>query len=320
MSAGLVVAGEREEPVAAPSRRSILRRLWNEPRGRVGLLVLAVVILLGVATLAGLSPAGPDVQNPLVTLKPPSAAHPFGTDQYGRDLFSRVQAGIVLSLQVAVVAVAICTVVGSIAGVAAGFFGGWVSGAVTGGADLLFAIPSILLALVIVSVLGHGWLNSAIAVGVGYIPIFVRVVRGPVLAIREADFVRAGRVLGFSRTRLLLRHVLPSVSGILAIQVTLALGWAVLTEASLDFLGLGPAPPAATLGLMVSDGTTMAGIAWWNLAFPALAVVALVIGFNLVGDGLRDALDPARSGAAGRRLSRAVPRSRRAGAQSAGTP
>ena len=320
MSAGLVAAGEQEERLAAPSRRSVLRRIWDEPRGRVGLLVLAVVILLGVAALVGLSPAGPYTQSPVVTLKPPSATHLFGTDQYGRDLFSRVQAGVVLSLQVAVVAVAICTVVGSIAGVAAGFFGGWVSGAVTGGADMLFAIPSILLALVIVSALGHGWLNSAIAVGIGYTPIFVRVVRGPVLAIREADFVRAGRVLGFSRTRLLMRHVLPSVSGVLAVQVTLALGWAVLTEASLDFLGLGPAPPAATLGQMVSDGTTMAATAWWNLAFPSLAVVALVVGFNLVGDGLRDALDPSRSEGARSFVPKATKRPRRVRSRIAGTP
>ena len=157
--------------------------------------------------------------------------------------------------------------------------------------DLLFAIPSILLALAIVTALGHGWFNSAMAVGIGYTPIFVRVVRGPVLAVRQADYVRAGYLLGYSRTRLLFRHVLPAVWSVLAVQVTLALGWAVLTEASLSFLGLGPPPPAASLGLMVSEGTNLAGVAWWLLVAPAVAVVALVVGFNLVGDGLRDALD-----------------------------
>jgi peptide/nickel transport system permease protein len=140
--------------------------------------------------------------------------------------------------------------------------------------------------------LGQGALDSALAVGVGYTPIFVRVVRGPVLAVRQADYVRAGQVLGFSRRRILLRHVLPAVGGVLVVQVTLALGWAVLTEASLSFLGLGPEPPAASLGLMVSEGTNLAGVAWWTLAVPAVAIVFLITGFNLVGDGLRDVLDP----------------------------
>jgi peptide/nickel transport system permease protein len=188
--------------------------------------------------------------------------------------------------------VAICAVLGTLGGVAAGYLGGVVSWAVTSIADLVFAVPSVLLALAIVSGLGPGWQNTAIAVGISYTPIFIRVVRGPVLTIKEAEYVKVAKVLGFSRRRILLRHVLPGVGGILAVQVTLALGWAVLIEAGLDFLGLGPPPPAATLGLMVSDGTQIAGIAWWNLAFPAIAVVLLVLGFTLTGDGLRDALDP----------------------------
>jgi len=167
-----------------------------------------------------------------------------------------------------------------------------VSASIMGCADVLFAIPSILLALAIVTALGPGTLDSALAIGIGYSPIFARVVRGPVLAVREADYVKAGTVLGFSRRRLLFRHVLPAVSGVLAVQITLALGWAILTEASLSFLGLGPPPPASSLGLMVSDGTNFARIAWWNLAFPAAAIVALIMGFNLLGDALRDVFDP----------------------------
>lgn len=279
----------------APSRRSLAARLWDQPSGRAGLIILAVMILAGLASLAGLVPDNPDLQNPAATLRGPSAAHLFGTDQFGRDVLSRVMAGTVLSLQTAVLAVAICAVLGTLGGVAAGYFGGLVSTAVTSVADLIFAVPSVLLALAIVSGLGPGWQNTAIAVGISYTPIFIRVVRGPVLAIRQADYVKAAQVLGFSRRRILFRHVLPGVSGILAVQVTLALGWAVLIEASLDFLGLGPPPPAATLGLMVSDGTNIAGIAWWTLAFPAIAVVLLVLGFTLFGDGLRDALDPSTS-------------------------
>jgi peptide/nickel transport system permease protein len=272
-------------------RPGVLRRLWRQAGSRTGLIILAVMIVGGLVSLAGLTPA-PSTQNPLATLKDPALSHLFGTDQFGRDVFSRVLSGTLLSLQTAIVAVLICAVIGTLAGVAAGFLGGWVSWTVTSGADLIFAVPSILLALAIVSALGPGWQNTAIAVGVSYTPIFIRVVRGPVLAVRQADYVKAGQVLGYSRSRLLFRHILPSVSGVLAVQVTLALGWAVLTEASLDFLGLGPPPPAATLGQMVSDGTGLAGIAWWNLAFPAFAVAALVMAFNLVGDGLRDALDP----------------------------
>jgi peptide/nickel transport system permease protein len=281
---------------AEPRRPGLGRRLWRQPSGRAGLVILGIMVAAGLASVAGLAPDAPDAQNPAATLRGPSAAHLLGTDQFGRDMLSRVMAGTVLSLQTALLAVLICAVLGTLGGVAAGYFGGAVSWSVTSVADLIFAVPSLLLALVIVSGLGSGWQNTAIAVGISYTPIFIRVVRGPVLAIRQADYVKAARVLGYSRRRILARHVLPGVGGILAVQVTLALGWAILVEASLDYLGLGPPPPAATLGLMVSDGTNIAGIAWWTLAFPAIAVVLLVLGFTLAGDGLRDALDPANSG------------------------
>ncbi len=273
-------------------RKSLMRRLWAAPNGRAGCIILGLILLLGLASLVGLSPYGPNVQNVFDGLKGPSAAHWFGTDTYGRDMFSRIQSGILLSLEISVLAVAICTTLGTLGGVAAGYLGGWFSATVMSITDLLFAVPSIILALAIVTGLGQGPLDSALAVGIGYTPIFVRVVRGPVLAIRESDYVKAGQVLGFSRTRLLFRHVLPAVGGVLVVQVTLAMGWAVLTEASLSFLGLGPQPPAASLGAMVSDGTNLAGVAWWTLAAPAVAIVLMVMGFNLVGDGLRDALDP----------------------------
>jgi peptide/nickel transport system permease protein len=295
MMQDVLADGRPADWVAPAAQRSLARRLWDQPTGRAGLVILALMMLAGLASLAKLSPAAPAAQNPLATLKPPSGTHLFGTDQFGRDALSRILAGIVLSVQTAVAAVAICATVGTLGGVAAGYLGGVVSWVVTTIADVVFAVPTILLALANVSALGPGWQNTAIAVGISYTPIFVRVVRGPVLAIRQADYVKAGQVLGFSRRRLLFRHVLPAVGGILAVQVTLALGWAVLTEAGLDFLGLGPPPPAATLGLMVSEGMNLAGVAWWNLAFPAIAVVLLILGFTLTGDGLRDALDPATS-------------------------
>jgi peptide/nickel transport system permease protein len=174
--------------LAATRRSGVLRRLWDQPGGRAGLVILAVMLLAGLASLAGLTPDGPDAQNPLITLHSPSAAHLFGTDQFGRDVLSRVMAGTVLSLQTALLAVAICAVLGTLGGVAAGYLGGVVSWAVTSIADLVFAVPSVLLALAIVSGLGPGWQNTAIAVGISYTPIFIRVVRGPVLTIKEAEY------------------------------------------------------------------------------------------------------------------------------------
>ncbi len=139
---------------------------------------------------------------------------------------------------------------------------------------------------------GPGWLNSALAIGIGYIPIFVRVVRGPVLSLRQAGYVLAGQVLGFSRARLLFRHILPNIAGIITVQVSLALAWSVLAEASLSFLGLGPPPPTPSLGEMVSQSSSLASTAWWTLAAPSIAIIISVIGFNFLGDGLRDAVDP----------------------------
>ncbi len=158
--------------------------------------------------------------------------------------------------------------------------------------DMMFAIPTVLFALAIVTALGPSILDSSIAIGVGWIPIYVRVVRSPVLALRESDFVRAGKVLGYSRSRLLFHHILPNVTGVIAVQTSLALAWAILAEASLSFLGLGPPPPTASLGEMVSNASSLASVAWWTLAGPSFVIVVAVIGFNFLGDGLRDASDP----------------------------
>lgn len=293
-----MIAADTTQSTAAavPRRHGTLRRVWDRPGGRTGAVILGVLLLFGLASAVHLTPYGAYVQDPFQQLRAPSLTHPFGTDGLGRDLFSRVQSGVLLSILIACGAVAICTVLGTLGGIAAGYLGRWVSAGIMGLTDLLFAIPSILLALAIVTALGQGPVNSALAVGIAYTPIFVRVVRSPVLAVREADYVRAARVLGFSPARILLRHVLPAVGGVLAVQVTLALGWAVLTEASLSFLGLGPRPPAASLGLMVSEATSLAAHSWWVLAFPAVAIALLVISFNLLGDALRDALDPTGHG------------------------
>ena len=279
----------------AARRHGWFRRLLQSPSGRIGLVCTSVLALAALAATVHLLPYDPLAQHPLDQLMPPSHKYWFGTDQFGRDIFSRCVEGTKASLRVALVAVALAGVIGTAAGIAAGFFGGLLDAVVMRLADILFAFPAILLALAIVTALGSGWFNTAIAIAIVYVPIFARVARGPVLALREADFVRAGRVLGFSTPRLLFRHVLPNVAAPVIVQVTLALSWAILTEASLSFLGLGTQPPEASLGLMVSDSRQLAAEYWWTLAAPAAVITLAVIGLNLLGDGLRDALDPTRA-------------------------
>ncbi len=157
---------------------------------------------------------------------------------------------------------------------------------------MLFAFPPLLLALTLATTLTRNWATIALAIAVVYVPIFVRVTRGPVLSLRETDFVRAARVLGLPTWRILARHILPNISAIVTVQVTLSLSWAVLTEASLSYLGLGSPPPAPSLGAMVFDAKVLAATAWWTLAAPGAVIVLFVVGLNLLGDGLRDALDP----------------------------
>ncbi len=275
-----------------PAAPQLLRALWGSRNGRIGIILVGLVVVGALASWVGLTPHDPQAQNPDHSLKGLSPSHLFGTDQFGRDLFSLVLSGIGVSLEIACIATLIAGVIGTLGGIAAGYLGGPAAWAILRASDIIFAIPAILLALAIVTALGPGILDSAVAIGVGYIPIFVRVVRAPVLALRHADFVRAGRVLGFSRTRLLFRHILPSVYGAVAVQASLALAWAILAEASLSFLGLGPPPPTPSLGQMVSDSSSLAQFAWWTLAGPSIAIVLAVIGFNFLGDGLRDAADP----------------------------
>jgi peptide/nickel transport system permease protein len=283
------LAGDREEVVR---HRGWISAVWHSRNGRIGMIIVGLVLIGGILGLASITPYAPDAQNPNTVLKGISWAHLMGTDQFGRDVFSNAMQGLGVSLEIAFLAVLIAGVIGTLGGIVAGFFGKWTSGVIMRFTDMMFAIPTVLFALAIVTALGPSILDSSIAIGVGWIPIFVRVVRSPVLALRESDFVRAGRVLGYSRTRLLFRHILPNVTGVIAVQTSLALAWAILAEASLSFLGLGPPPPTASLGEMVSNSSSLASVAWWTLAGPSLVIVLAVIGFNFLGDGLRDATDP----------------------------
>jgi peptide/nickel transport system permease protein len=287
-----VPAQENNTAPAAPGRARLWRRLLRSPSGIAGVVLFAVVAIAALCAFVGLTPYDPIAQHPVDALQGPSGTYWFGTDQFGRDIFSRCMAGAETSLRVAMVAVFLSAVVGTLAGVCAGFFSGRVSAPILGVTNVLFAFPPLLLALSLASAFSRNWFTIAVAIAVVYAPIFVRVTRGPVLSLRESDFVKAGRVLGFSTGRIFFRHLFPNITPVVIVQVTLSMSWAVLTEASLSFLGLGTPPPAPSLGSMVFDAQKLAGIAWWTLAAPGVVIVLLVVGLNLVGDGLRDALDP----------------------------
>ena len=272
--------------------RSWFGALWRSANGRAGIVVVSITLFAGILGMLGVTPYAPDAQNPSAVLKGVSLSHLMGTDQFGRDVFSGALQGLGVSLEIAFLSVLIAGVIGSIGGIVAGFLGKWTSAVIMRLTDMMFAIPTVLFALAVVTALGYGIVDSSIAIGVGWVPIYVRVVRSPVLALRESDFVRAGRVLGFSRLRLLWRHILPNVAGVIAVQTSLALAWAILAEAGLSFLGLGPPPPTLSLGDMVNNASSTAAVAWWTLAGPSLVIVVAVIGFNFLGDGLRDVSDP----------------------------
>jgi peptide/nickel transport system permease protein len=257
---------------------------------------MVVLVVLAMTSWLGFTPYDPAAQNAAVRLQGPSAAHLFGTDIFGRDIFSRSVAGLANSLRVALLAVAAAGTVGVMAGLLGGFYRGAVD-AVSGGiANILFAFPPLLLALTLASVLERTWVTVALAIAVVYVPIFYRVTRGPVLSLREREFVKAAVSTGQRPIETALKHVLPNVSGLVVVQVALSLSWAVLTEAALSFLGLGTPPPAPSLGSMIFEAKNTVLLAPWTLYAPGIVVVVLVAALNLVGDALRDALDPREEG------------------------
>lgn len=274
--------------------RSWVHYYFQSTSGIVGLALVAIMVTLSLISAFGLAPHDPLEQNPINALQGPNGIHWFGTDQFGRDIFARSIDGMRRSLAVALLSVSLATLFGVILGVIGGFFGKWIDSLVVRSSDVIFAFPAILLALAIVNSLGNSWIDTSIAIAIVYTPIFIRVARGPVLSVKEMDYVKSVRVLGFSTQRILLKHVAPNVLAPIVVQIALSLSWAILTESGLSFLGLGTQPPDASLGLMVSEAQPLAAFAWWALAFPSLFITIVVVGLNLVGDGLRDALDPAR--------------------------
>lgn len=262
--------------------------------GIIGAILVFIMVIGALCSAFGWLPHDPLNQNVNDILKGPSGKFWFGTDQFGRDIFSRTLDGLRRSLTVSVVAVSIAAFVGVTLGILGGYLGRWFDMLITRLSDVIFAFPAILLALAIVSSLGNSWVDTALSIAIVYTPIFIRVARGPVLAVKEMDYIKVSRILGYSSPRILLKHILPNVTAPIVVQTALSLSWAILTESGLSFLGLGTQPPDASLGLMVSDAQSLAAFAWWTLLFPSLFITIVVVGLNLVGDGLRDAWDPAR--------------------------
>jgi len=281
---------------APPQRERLWRRLMVSRSGRWGVILTVFVLGLAVLAAIGATPYDPISQRPIDRLQGPSVAYLFGTDQFGRDILSRSMAGVATSLQVAIVAVFISAVLGTTFGILAGFFGNRVRGPVNALTNILFAFPPLLLALALASVATRNWFTVAAAIAIVYIPIFVRVTRAPVLSLREADFIKATQVLGFPSHRILFRHLLPNIMPIVIVQVTLSMSWAVLTAAALSYLGLGTPPPTPALGSMVFEAKNLVAIAPWTMVAPGLVLIMFVVGLNLLGDGLRDALDPRNEG------------------------
>ncbi len=277
------------------SRKSEARRvsaLFLRNRGAViGATVLIFLVLLALFA-DWIAPYDPLTMVPRDTQQPPSRIHVMGTDLLGRDILSRVIFGTRLSLLIGLASVCIGAVIGTIIGLGAGYYGGWLEAVTMRIMDAMLAFPGILLALSVIVGLGTGIVNVMIAVGVATIPGYARLVRGSVLSAKENVYVEAARVMGCPSTRIMFRHILPNVIAPVIVLSTLQFGVAILSAAGLSFLGLGAQPPTPEWGLMVSMGRTYLGKAWWMSTFPGLAITVAVIAINLMGDGLREALDP----------------------------
>ncbi len=289
------------EAIGAPGPRGLARSLFSWA-GANPLLVVGGSMVLVVGVVAVFAPliapypadAG-SATHPLEIFKPPSAAHLFGTDQVGRDIFSRVAYGTRVSPLIALAVVAIASVVGVTLGLVAGFAGGIVDEAIMRVTDVFLAVPALLLALAFAAVLPPSTSSTILAITISWWPWYARLARGEAASVSRRRYVENGRVLGLTRRRLLLRHVFPNATTPVLIQASLDFGGVILTAAALSFLGLGAQDPTPEWGLMVNEGRSFFQTYWWVVTFPGLAILFSAAAFNLLGDGLRDRLDPRRA-------------------------
>jgi peptide/nickel transport system permease protein len=276
--------------------RDVVRRLLRH-RGAVAGLFIILLFFAAALLAPSLSPYDPLAQNLDRRLQGPSPAHPLGTDDFGRDMLSRVMYGARISLTVGFLSIGIAVAGGLVLGLIAGFYttGRWgqlIDTVIMRTSDILLAFPAVLLAIAIVTAFGPGLRNAMLAIAIIYLPRFIRIVRAAILVEKEQTYIEAGHALGASHRRLLFRHLLPNVMSPVIVQATLGLAEAIIEAAALSFLGLGATPPTPEWGAMLSEGRSYLRLAPWVTFFPGMAIFLIVVSFNLLGDGLRDALDP----------------------------
>lgn len=292
MSENMAVLREQEENIKKPSQiREVWRRFRRNRQAMIGLSMMLILVMAAVFADV-LAPYDPIEQDWLLRLQPPSAQHLFGTDELGRDIFSRVLYGARISLTVGLIAVSISCVTGCALGAVAGYYGGRLDTVIMRATDVLMAIPSILLNISIVAALGTGLQNVMIAIGISSIPAYCRIMRASLLSLKEQEFVDASRVAGARDFHIIISHIIPNCLAPLIVQATLRIGSAILSCASMSFIGLGIVPPTPEWGAMLSTGRDFLRDAPHLTAFPGMAIMFAVFSMNLIGDGLRDALDP----------------------------
>ena len=263
----------------------------RQPLAAAGAVTVVAVVIVALAG-PGIVPYDPIKMNPAEALSPPTTAHPFGTDQYGRDMLSRSIIGARLSLVTGFGAVTLALIAGTIVGLLSGLLGGWADLIIMRVVDVMLAFPSILLALVVVAIIGQGVFNVTVAVGVSLVPTFVRLVRANVLAVMEHPYIESARAVGSAHLRIATYHVVPNILVPLSVLATVAVAWSIIAGSSLSFLGLGPRLPTPEWGVDLSNGRTLLLRAWWVSSAPGACIMLTVVAVNLVGDALRDLLDP----------------------------
>lgn len=287
----------KENTKQTNKKRSQWREVWRMlKKNKMALLGLGILVILVLLALFADVIADYDTvvikQNLANRLKGPSAEHWLGTDEFGRDIFARLIHGARVSLKVGIIAVGISIVLGGILGALAGFYGGKIDNIIMRVMDVFLAVPSILLAIAIVSALGPSIINLMVAISISSVPRYARIVRASVLSIRDQEFVEAARAIGANNARIIFRHIIPNSLAPVIVQGTLGVASAILSTAGLSFIGLGIQPPAPEWGSMLSGGRQYLRYAWWVTTFPGVAIMITILSLNLLGDGLRDALDP----------------------------
>lgn len=281
-----------EAAAVRPSRWKEIREITLRNKLTLtGFIIVGLVVLVGLLAPV-LAPYDPNLMNIPARLQGPGSAHLFGTDEMGRDILSRVMYGARISIAVGVIIVAVSAVIGVVLGSLSGYFGGKIDQAVMAVTDMILAFPSMVLALALTAAMGPGLLNTMLAVIIVRIPMYTRLMRGQVLVQKEQQYVRAARTFGEKPFWIVVRHIVPNCLTPLMVQMTLGIGDAILIAASMSFIGLGAQPPTPEWGAMISTARVYAIDQWWYAAFPGLSILITIMGFNLIGDGIRDILDP----------------------------